>query len=512
MLAAQGYSPRHLADPAEEQPQPSTSAPDRGDGDAKMALAGTRRRDLDVAVMGPPPPRKKPKMVVLEEDAYTTAIERIIERDFFPDLPKLQDRLAWLEAVRSGSAAAIQQAQLQIARRRAERKKLGYNTPSIRVTDSVRTGGSFRVPDSVRTEGTQATPSAAAAGPSGNGAPDDSNVDMTLSLDAFMTTYTSEDNDSFQRILENMQQRQQRRWDFLLEKDRTQLEKPPQDNRTSIEGFGASGQPVGTLISWPYEAKNRLMYDSSNHTVVPLTDEERAQMLKGEEKVISYRSTRFIVPKAEQAAGTVDAEVAYDLVPGATPQWRPPPNNEKVDLAAMRQTPKYEFVKTPSPAPGVDESPFMTWGDVEGTPLRLEAEDTPIDIGGAVNMFKVPATPLREKAGMLLARKAGRSLQSRRLGGRAPVMTPTPGSMHRGGTPGSVVAPSPSRTPGSSTPGGLSAAGQRLARQHHMQSARGLGLDAQLRNSYSGQNKGQNSRVPRRGDSGWDSEETPLRP
>ncbi|GJX67425.1 hypothetical protein Tco_0303152 [Tanacetum coccineum] len=37
--------------------------------------------------------------------------------------------------------------------------------------------------------------------------------------------------------------------------------------------------------------------------------------------------------------------------------------------------------KTPSPAPGVDESPFMTSGEIEGTPSRLEYEDTPIDIG-----------------------------------------------------------------------------------------------------------------------------------
>ncbi|GKC04650.1 MAK10-like protein [Tanacetum coccineum] len=40
---------------------------------------------------------------------------------------------------------------------------------------------------------------------------------------------------------------------------------------------------------------------------------------------------------------------------------------------------------SPSPAPGVDESPFMTSGEIEGTPLRLEDEDTPIDIGGSGN-------------------------------------------------------------------------------------------------------------------------------
>lgn len=38
----------------------------------------------------------------------------------------------------------------------------------------------------------------------------------------------------------------------------------------------------------------------------------------------------------------------------------------------------YGFVGTPSPAPGVDASPLMTWGEIEGTPFRLDASDTPI--------------------------------------------------------------------------------------------------------------------------------------
>ena len=39
------------------------------------------------------------------------------------------------------------------------------------------------------------------------------------------------------------------------------------------------------------------------------------------------------------------------------------------------QKPRYEVMATPSFTPGPDESPLMTWGDLAGTPLRLEAED-----------------------------------------------------------------------------------------------------------------------------------------
>lgn len=45
------------------------------------------------------------------------------------------------------------------------------------------------------------------------------------------------------------------------------------------------------------------------------------------------------------------------------------------------QTPQiggWSFVKTPSPCPGGMESPFMTWGEIEGTPFRLDGGDTPL--------------------------------------------------------------------------------------------------------------------------------------
>jgi len=50
----------------------------------------------------PPPARssgqkRQREQTLLEEDEWTDRIEAIIQRDFFPDLPKLQNKLEWLQ-------------------------------------------------------------------------------------------------------------------------------------------------------------------------------------------------------------------------------------------------------------------------------------------------------------------------------------------------------------------------------------------------------------------------------
>lgn len=46
-----------------------------------------------------------------------------------------------------------------------------------------------------------------------------------------------------------------------------------------------------------------------------------------------------------------------------------------IEAVATQHAAAFPRLATPSLTPGVDESPFMTWGEVEGTPLRLDMED-----------------------------------------------------------------------------------------------------------------------------------------
>ena len=64
---------------------------------AQDAVGSAGRR-----LMAPPLPRAPAgnslrKPLVLEEEEWAEALEAIIERDFFPDIPKLQSKLEWLQ-------------------------------------------------------------------------------------------------------------------------------------------------------------------------------------------------------------------------------------------------------------------------------------------------------------------------------------------------------------------------------------------------------------------------------
>jgi protein DGCR14 len=67
-------------------------------------MAANTASATEMQMMPPPKPRvaprklpAKPQQLVLEEDEWAEQLEAIIERDFFPDVPKLQSKLEWLQ-------------------------------------------------------------------------------------------------------------------------------------------------------------------------------------------------------------------------------------------------------------------------------------------------------------------------------------------------------------------------------------------------------------------------------
>jgi len=55
----------------------------------------------------------------------------------------------------------------------------------------------------------------------------------------------------------------------------------------------------------------------------------------------------------------------------------------------------------------------MTWGEIEGTPFRLDAPDIPAAIGDAP-AFKIPDVPVREKVAQEISDQIARRYHGKR--------------------------------------------------------------------------------------------------
>jgi len=165
----------------------------------------------DVAAM-PPPPFKRIKRPpkVLDEDEYTSALSGIIARDYFPGLLESQAQHEYLAALESGNDFWIAEAARKLrdaaipasqnGKRRTARNTRFNSTP-------------------VRNQNVADTPLGYTGSetPSGTSVEDSTLEDdskaintSTLSLSAFQAKYTSEDNESFNALLDkqNIKRRQ----------------------------------------------------------------------------------------------------------------------------------------------------------------------------------------------------------------------------------------------------------------------------------------------------------------
>jgi protein DGCR14 len=434
--------------------------------------------------MPPPAPRPPKRKVVLEEDAYSEAIEAIIERDFFPDVPKMQNQLEWLEAIQSGDPAQIKRAQQSIALRRAG---LVANLPSgTRAGTSVHgTRSILRTPAMTPLAPELATPSTAAAvaqqqqHASAAAAP----RAPAMGLDSFLSKFTGEDNASFEQLQEASLARKRAKVSHHLEDKNTQL---LLQGTNPTEEYGSSGQQPGTLITWKHVPKSSLYYDSSQRSVVPYTEGELRSTAQGAPRSISHAATRIaqqteeeqqqqqqkppsLPPAAAATAGQLGeasdaagaAAAAQASKAGSAGASAPPPHGTK----------GYNYMSTPALAPGVEASPLMTWGTIASTPLRLEVDPAaaggdPLGISGlgledwegaedaaAGPAFKLPQQRRREVAAMAyIAKRQASSAQARRRS-----RTPLLDALRRTGTGGRAGAAvgTPQRP--------LSAAGLKLA-------------------------------------------------
>jgi len=165
------------------------------------------RKSTDTQLMPPPPKRIKRPKNVIDEESYTDAISEIIARDFFPGLLETETQQEYLDALDSKDPAWISTASRRLTQvmtpgRRRGRRGTSMQTP-LRASDTPRTfvGDTPMSGASDITTSTQATV-----------IPE---VDTNMSLDRFQSLYTSEDNESFYKLLDKQNQKRAEKYAWM---------------------------------------------------------------------------------------------------------------------------------------------------------------------------------------------------------------------------------------------------------------------------------------------------------
>lgn len=285
---------------------------------AGSTLALIKKRDDQLSLMPPPPSKRiKRPTEVLDEDDYTDQLSNIIARDYYPGLVEGKAQEEYLAAVESRNSAWIQEAAGRLGNSAISEhtdKTYGKTTDSrIPVI-----GSNYRAHDTPVDASVGETPfNTNDAPPQENILSASSKIPKNISLSGFQATYTSEDNASFNDILDkqNLKRKrdhsylwttdqripserliQQRRSQALVLKQKQDYEDKNGRDLVPISTGATSDRPARPSSWKGTDPTNNLMFlpassydESGNRTIQQLKEE----MSKAGPKTIVHENTRF---------------------------------------------------------------------------------------------------------------------------------------------------------------------------------------------------------------------------
>ncbi|XP_054723543.1 splicing factor ESS-2 homolog [Uloborus diversus] len=324
---------------------------------------------------------------ILSEEEYTEKLDKIITRDFFPDVPKLKAQNEYLSALEKGDIAKIQEIQLayQPSQSRVNSVRTVASTPAGFETPDVSSAAS---PLRSETETSRADSIASEKKP--------------VSLDQFLAQSTSEDNASFQIIMEKSALVHQQKYPWLYKDENEEQNKLTKMLALPSAESDTIKEEKPELVTWAYKNQNSLMYVPPG---ADFTIEEKLSY--GNRKEISHNNTRFEAPPFDEEANK-EAIAEAASVQAKMKEGKVGIDGKEIIPGDSPQVNGYGFVGTPVPDPGITDTPIMTWGEIEGTPFRLDGSDTPLPQNPGGQQFKIPNLSARERIALSLADKVAK--------------------------------------------------------------------------------------------------------
>jgi len=352
---------------------------------------------------------RKRKVKVMDEDEYVAKVEKIIERDFFPELDKLKAQSDYIDARERKDYETMS---------RLEEK---YSGVRPKTGNRLQSPATFETPQDDPRESDPRRNQAEADNEfekeEEEGEKKDEEVEKQeedkMTLDQFMANNTSEDNESFIDIQTENEKRHRLKNGWMYKDETLYLEmKAQQMALPSIDQQAALPYKPGNVDTWTYQNINSVFHNPDG---LELTEKEKIEKAK-KEKIILHDNTRLVrAPwKSEKQEDRLRREV----------ENREAREAGKVGVDGKEltrpETPSVNGFKlmsmTPSPALGLEDSPLMTWGEVVTTPYMLTGCETPLVTGGttAGTGFTIKDLSSRDKIALQLADNNSRYYRERK--------------------------------------------------------------------------------------------------